>query len=122
MTLSTQHSSAAPPCRATLQHSGRAPSTTIRPEPPERNHPLAQAEQCIAQMQECIAHQMATIEWLGMTGHDTRPAAAYLREMHHTLAVMRRYYDLLRHAAAVGGWSTAWRASFASPGGPSRLR
>jgi hypothetical protein len=72
---------------------------TTCPEPPERDYPLAQAERCIAQMQEGIAHQMATIEWLGMTGHDTRPAGACLREMHHRLAVMCCYRDLIRHAA-----------------------
>ena len=71
-------------------------------KPPERNGKVAHIEWRIAQAQERIAHQMAFIEYLGMTGHDTRHAITFLRAMEDTLAVMCRCRDLMRLPTRTG--------------------
>jgi hypothetical protein len=60
---------------------------------------IARAELHIAQAQERIAHQMAFIEWLVMTGRDSRAAASCLRTMEDTLAALRTSRDLIRRVA-----------------------
>ena len=77
---------------------------TPHPEESGRYRRLAQTERRIAELQECISHQVATIEYLGMIGRDTRMAAALLRKMQHTLAAMLRHRELILRATAAADY------------------